>query len=107
VHLPTPTVFQSLTDAERGPRDEKGVLWWRQQLASGRLDPALLFNRLTGPAIRLCPSVADLLLWCQKYDYPYLMSGSGAACFILGHMEAPPNTSAGQTPFVARDAQLL
>jgi 4-diphosphocytidyl-2-C-methyl-D-erythritol kinase len=98
--LPTPAVYRELTDAERGPRPGHGAAWWRERLASMRTigDVApLLHNRLTAPAGRLCPAVVQLLGWLAAKGVPHLMSGSGAACFALGHIDAPAGTRSWRT----------
>jgi 4-diphosphocytidyl-2-C-methyl-D-erythritol kinase len=104
-HLPTPAVFAALTADERGPRAERGAAWWRSQLAC---DPwsAILHNRLTAAAVRLCPAVAGVLAHVQRQGVPCLMSGSGAACFALGQCSAPPDVSVWQTGFIGRAAAL-
>jgi 4-diphosphocytidyl-2-C-methyl-D-erythritol kinase len=97
-HLPTPAVFKALTDAERGPRPAQGAAW----AAQARIE-ALLANRLTAAASRLCPPVAGLLAWLAGQGVPYLMSGSGAACFALGDVAPPPGVTAFVTAFRPRD----
>jgi len=92
VRLPTPQVFKALTDDERGPRQARGAAWAGRQNAT-----ALLHNRLTAAASRLCPQVADLLAWLAQRGVPHLMSGSGAACFALAHIEPPAGVRAWQT----------
>lgn len=103
--LPTPMVFAALTAAERGPRAGRGAAWWRAHLAS---DPwsAILHNRLTGAAVRLCPAVGGVLEYLQRQGVPCLMSGSGAACFALGLCAPPPGVSLWQTSFIGRAAAL-
>jgi 4-diphosphocytidyl-2-C-methyl-D-erythritol kinase len=91
-HLPTPTVFQELTDAERGPRTARGATWAANQPVT-----ALLHNRLTGPARRLCPAAASLLDWLADQGVPHLLSGSGAACFALAHVNPPAGVRAFHT----------
>lgn len=91
-YLPTPSVFKALTDAERGPRVAHGAAWATRQKTED-----LLHNRLTDAAKRLCPAVADLLAWLAQRDVPYLMSGSGAACFALAHIDPPSGVRAWQT----------
>ena len=83
--LPTPSVFKELTAEERGPRVARGADWAINQPLT-----ALLHNRLTGPARRLCPEVVTLLDWLAVQGVPHLLSGSGAACFALAHV-APPH----------------
>lgn len=83
--LPTPNVFRALTEAERGPRPARGSAW-----AEGAALGDLLANRLTGPARRLCPEAAALLDWLGGQGVPFLLSGSGAACFALGRVAQPP-----------------
>jgi 4-diphosphocytidyl-2-C-methyl-D-erythritol kinase len=102
VHLATPGVFQALTDAERGPRSPLGGAIWQSRVAHGEWSAEWLFNRLTAPAMRLCAEVTDLLAWCQTTGYPYLMSGSGAACFVCGHVDPPPSVRAWKTQFIPR-----
>jgi 4-diphosphocytidyl-2-C-methyl-D-erythritol kinase len=91
-HLSTPSVFKTLTAEERGPRAGRGLAWTREQPAA-----ALLHNRLTPAATRLCPPLAELLAWLATQGVPYLMSGSGAACFALAHLAPPPGVRAWQT----------
>jgi 4-diphosphocytidyl-2-C-methyl-D-erythritol kinase len=83
--LPTPQVFKALTEAERGPRPARGA-----DEFAGRAAHALLSNRLTGPARRLCPAVGGLLDHLAGTGLPHLMTGSGAACFVLGELTTPP-----------------
>lgn len=91
-HLPTPQVFKALTDVERGPRQARGAAW------AARQNPTdLLHNRLTAAAGRLCPSVAQLLAWLEQRGVPHLMSGSGAACFALAHIDPPSGVRSWQT----------
>jgi 4-diphosphocytidyl-2-C-methyl-D-erythritol kinase len=97
VTLPTPAVFAALTDDERGPRPPRGGAWFRQALAADGGVVALLHNRLTAPAVRLCPAVGVLLRWLGTRGVPHLMSGSGAACFALGHLDPPPGVRAWRT----------
>ena len=100
VVLPTPTVFKMVTDAERGPRSLRGSTW------AATTPPAdLLHNRLTEAAIRACPAVGDLLAWLATQQVPYLMSGSGAACFALGDLadrQLPPGIRAWVTSTTPR-----
>ena len=90
--LPTPSVFNALTDAERGPRMARGAVWAAHQNST-----SLLHNRLTAAATRLCPPVAELLAWLESRGVPHLMSGSGAACFTLAHVDPPPGVRAWHT----------
>jgi len=99
--LPTPAVFNALTDAERGPRAGRGSEWWRAHLQTHDWS-ALLFNRLTDAAVRLCPSVGAVLVALRQQGVPCLMSGSGAACFALGQTQAMPGVTAWTTGFVSR-----
>jgi len=94
-HLPTPAVFTALTDAERGPRPAQGRIL-AERLATGHIP---LFNRLTGPARRLCPAAAALLDHLATTGLPHLLSGSGASCFVLGEIEPPPGVRAYRTRF--------
>lgn len=100
-HLPTPAVFNALTAEERGPRPGRGVDWWRRHLPVGDWSQ-ILHNRLTAAAVRLCPAVGALLAHLQRQGVPYLMSGSGAACFALGPCEPPPGVTAWWTSFMPR-----
>lgn len=85
----TPAAYGALLDHERGPRAPRGADWWQATIKTQ--SPATwLHNRLTGPARRLCPAVCELLEWLEKRPLPHLMSGSGAACFTLGHLTDPP-----------------
>ncbi len=99
--LPTPAVFAALTDSERGPRPGHAAGWWPQQIISGTWS-SLLFNRLADPATRLCPAVGALLSHLRQCGLPYLMSGSGAACFVLGHCDPPPGVTAWHTSTITR-----
>jgi 4-diphosphocytidyl-2-C-methyl-D-erythritol kinase len=90
--LPTPSVFKELTDAERGPRQARGAQW-----AAAQSVAALLQNRLTEPARRLCPAVVTLLDWLAGQGVPHLLSGSGAACFALAHVSPPAGVRAFHT----------
>lgn len=99
VVLPTPAVFRALSESERGPRPPRGAAWFRQALADDGGFVALLHNRLTAPAVRLCPAVGELLEWLRNQGIPHLMSGSGAACFALAHVDPPPGVRAWRTHF--------
>jgi 4-diphosphocytidyl-2-C-methyl-D-erythritol kinase len=102
--LPTPAVFKALTEDERGPRPGRGAAWWRANLGSGRWT-ALMENRLTAAAVRLCPVVGETLERLHALGLPCLMSGSGAACFALAAVPAaatPVGGSAWETAFVPR-----
>lgn len=106
--LPTPAVFAALTDSERGPRAGRGAAWWRAHLAGGQW-AALMENRLTAAAVRLCPVVGEMLERLRGAGLPCLMSGSGAACFALGPVSAaamPVEGSAWATAFVSRAVAL-
>ena len=103
VHLGTPGVFQALTEEERGPRMGLGGEGWRERLAGGAWEPKWFMNRLSAPAKRLCPEVESLLSWCATTGCPYLMSGSGAACFVLGHVDPPVGVNAWKTSFISRN----
>jgi 4-diphosphocytidyl-2-C-methyl-D-erythritol kinase len=98
--LATPAVFKELSDEERGPRPGRGREWWRARLVGGGWPTDLLFNRLGPPAARLCPELADLLQWLGRQGVPYLMSGSGAACFAFGELAAPPGVATWVTTLV-------
>ena len=91
-YLPTPSVFKELTDAERGPRTPRGAPWAARQKAAN-----LLHNRLTPAASRLCPPLGELLAWLATCGVPHLMSGSGAACFALAHLDPPAGVRAWHT----------
>lgn len=97
----TPAAFSALTPDERGPRHAHDAAWWTQRLQSSGLGE-LLHNRLTGPAIRLCPDVERLLEWLRHQSAPFLMSGSGAACFVLDHRDAPAGVRSWKTWFRPR-----
>ena len=99
VVLPTPAVFRALTDDERGPRPARGGAWFRHAMEADGTLVALLHNRLTAPAVRLCPAVGGLLRWLENQGVPHLMSGSGAACFALGHLDPPAGVRAWRTHF--------
>ncbi len=90
-HCATPAVYQALTDAERGPRPARGPAWFAARLHEPH---TLLHNRLTAPAVRVCPAVGDLLARLAGSGLPHLMTGSGAACFALGSVAAPPGVRA-------------
>jgi 4-diphosphocytidyl-2-C-methyl-D-erythritol kinase len=100
-HLATPQVFAALTGEERGPRAARGADWWRAQMHQPRW-PAVLANRLTAAAVRLCPAVGVVLAALRATGTPSLMSGSGAACFALAHLTPPPQTRWWHTDFVSR-----
>jgi 4-diphosphocytidyl-2-C-methyl-D-erythritol kinase len=96
-HCATPAVYKSLTDAERGPRPARGAGWFASRIA----DPASwLGNRLTTPACRVCPAVGRLLDHLAGLGVPYLMTGSGAACFALAAVDPPPGVRAWRTRLV-------
>ena len=101
--LPTPAVFAALTAEERGPRAGRGAAWWSARLRDGKWPTALLWNRLTDPAVRLCPAVGELLAYLHGLGVPHLMSGSGAACFVVGHIDPPAGVTAWHTTFVTRE----
>ncbi|GDY13559.1 4-diphosphocytidyl-2-C-methyl-D-erythritol kinase [Planctomycetota bacterium] len=96
---PTPAIFAALTDDERGPRPARGADWWRAALASVTVAGfgPLLTNRLTEPAVRCCPAVGKLLEVLHKRGDTVWMTGSGAACVVLGVVEPPPATRAWPT----------
>ncbi|HAT12074.1 MAG TPA: 4-(cytidine 5'-diphospho)-2-C-methyl-D-erythritol kinase [Planctomycetes bacterium] len=86
-HCATPAVYKALTDAERCPRPALGRDWFAARIT----DPtAWLHNRLSAPARRVCPAVGDLLDHLAGCGVPYLMTGSGAACFAFGTVSPPP-----------------
>jgi 4-diphosphocytidyl-2-C-methyl-D-erythritol kinase len=90
-HCATPAVYKALTDAERGPRPALGRAWFAARIA----DPAAwLHNRLSAPACRVCPAVGTLLDHLAGCGVPYLMTGSGAACFALGTINPPSGVRA-------------
>jgi 4-diphosphocytidyl-2-C-methyl-D-erythritol kinase len=101
--LPTPAVFAALTDEERGPRPGRSAVWWKARLNDGAWPASLLGNRLTDPAVRLCPAVGELLAYLHRLGVPHLMSGSGAACFALGYIDPPAGVKAWHTTFVTRE----
>jgi 4-diphosphocytidyl-2-C-methyl-D-erythritol kinase len=93
-HCSTPAVYTALSDAERGPRPARGAAWFAERLA----DPAaLLHNRLSAPARRVCPAVGALLDHLASLGVPHLMTGSGAACFAFATVAQPPGIRAWQT----------
>lgn len=94
----TPAAFGALSATERGPRTGHDAAWWTSRLDRDGV-AAVLHNRLTGPAQRLCPAVGQLLAWLATQGAPYLMSGSGAACFALAHLDPPPGVRAWKTAF--------
>ncbi len=94
VQLPTPAVFRALTADERGPRAARGATWAAALVATPTL---LLHNRLTAAAERCCPAVGELLAWLRTQNVPHLMSGSGAACFVLGDVDPPPGIRVWRT----------
>ncbi|MHC5067225.1 MAG: 4-(cytidine 5'-diphospho)-2-C-methyl-D-erythritol kinase [Planctomycetota bacterium] len=89
VHCSTPAVFQALTDSERGPRTGRGSKHWQQTLVATGLSRAVLHNRLAPAALRRYPQLTTLFDWCDQSGAAWLLSGSGATCFVLGHV-APP-----------------
>lgn len=96
-HCSTPAVFRALDSAERGPRQARGAAW----AATTRVED-LLHNRLVNAAQRVCPAVAELLAWLARQGVPYLMTGSGAVCFALAHLDPPPGVRAWRTHFRSR-----
>jgi 4-diphosphocytidyl-2-C-methyl-D-erythritol kinase len=96
-HLATPAVFRELTDEERGPRDGRGAAWFAGRLAGGA--PAIAANRLTAPARRLCPPLADLLDHLHAHRVPHVMTGSGAACVAFATVVPPLGVTAWPTAF--------
>jgi 4-diphosphocytidyl-2-C-methyl-D-erythritol kinase len=94
--LPTPAVFAALRDDERGPRVAQGAERWGRRLQAEE-PSAWMENRLTGAAVRTCPPVGMLLAWLAERRIPHLMSGSGAACFALAHLDAPSDVRAWRT----------
>jgi 4-diphosphocytidyl-2-C-methyl-D-erythritol kinase len=93
-HCATPAVYRAVTDPERGPRQERGAAWFAQRIA----DPtALLHNRLTPAAVRVCPAVGVLLAHLAGLGVPHLMTGSGAACFAFAEVAPPPGIRAWRT----------
>jgi 4-diphosphocytidyl-2-C-methyl-D-erythritol kinase len=100
-HLPTPAVFKALTDDERGPRAGRGAEWWRAQLQAQDWS-TLMLNRLTGAAVRLCPPVGTVLAALHQHGAPCLMSGSGAACFVIGQAPVLADVTARTTTLVSR-----
>lgn len=97
VSLPTPAVFRAMSDAERGPRSSLGAQGWQQRLAAEADPSGWMSNRLTAAAVRLCPQVGALLEWLGGQGVAHLMSGSGAACFALAHLDPPPGVRAWRT----------
>lgn len=98
---PTPAVFKAMTEAERGPRHPRGPAWFAHRLTTAGIND-LLLNRMTAAAIRVTPAVGDLLTWLEQARIPHLMSGSGSACFALGHLDPLPGISAWRTAFRPR-----
>lgn len=100
--LATPRVFAALDAAERAPRAPRG----RDALATAfRAAPAaLLHNRLEDAACRLAPDTARLLHHWRQRAIPCLMSGSGSACFALGHHPAPPHCRVWHVHSLPRNA---
>jgi 4-diphosphocytidyl-2-C-methyl-D-erythritol kinase len=96
-HLSTPAVFSALTDEERGPRPGHGAAWFAGRLAGGA--PAIAANRLTAPARRLCPDLANLLDQLAGLKVPHLMTGSGAACVAFAAIAPPPGVRAWTAVF--------
>jgi 4-diphosphocytidyl-2-C-methyl-D-erythritol kinase len=87
-HCATPAVYRELTDAERGPRQALGAAWFAAHpLADWP------HNRLTAPACRVCPAVADSLAAVPGA----VMTGSGAASFVMGHPPIPSHLRAWRT----------
>lgn len=93
-HCATPAVYKALGDAERGPRAAQGADWFAARIASPR---TFLHNRLTAPAVRVCPAVGDLLAHLAGLGVPHLMTGSGAACFAFADVAAPPGVRSWRT----------
>lgn len=84
---PTPSVYRALTDAERGPRTATGAAAWRQMLIHNPCPP--LHNRLASAAMRVEPQIGDVMTWLHHQGTPHQVSGSGSACFALGHLQVP------------------
>ncbi len=99
--LPTPAVYRELTAAERGPRDARGADVWTALLATTPI-ATLAHNRLTAPARRLCPPLANLLDWLAANRIPHIMCGSGAACAAFAHIAPPEGIRAWRTSFRPR-----
>ncbi|MBN8525428.1 MAG: hypothetical protein J0M02_08840, partial [Planctomycetes bacterium] len=93
-HCATPAVYKALCDAERGPRAAQGAAWFADRIAAPQ---TILHNRLTAPAVRVCPAVGDLLAHLARLGVPHLMTGSGAACFAFAEVAAPPGVRSWRT----------
>lgn len=100
LHCSTPAVFQALTEAERGPREALGPEVWAQRLAADL--PGCLHNRLAAAAMRAYPDLAAVAERCAASGHPWLVSGSGACCVVLGAIEPWDGVRVVRTAFRAR-----
>ena len=102
VHCSTPKVFQALTEDERGPRQARGASAWADALAADL--PACLHNRLAAAALRAYPELTETMAWCAASGLPWLLSGSGACCLVIGEVtDPPPGVQAVSTRWRRRD----
>ncbi|MDA3959865.1 MAG: 4-(cytidine 5'-diphospho)-2-C-methyl-D-erythritol kinase [Planctomycetota bacterium] len=99
LHCSTPAVFAALSDEERGPRPARGAVAWAEALDD---IPSCLFNRLQAAAARAYPELETVFAACRATGAPWLLSGSGACCFALGHHPAPDGLCAVHTHFRSR-----
>jgi len=97
----TPRVFAALTGDERGPRPERGADHWAGRVTTDL--PGCLHNRLAAAALRAYPALGPLYAHCADSGLPWLLSGSGACCFVLGAIDPPPGVRAVRSAWRSRD----
>ena len=100
LHCATPTVFQALEEAERGPRPALGPAAWGERLAADL--PGCLHNRLAVAAARAYPALGPVMERCAASGHPWVLSGSGACCVVLGAIGAWDGVAVVQTAFRPR-----
>jgi 4-diphosphocytidyl-2-C-methyl-D-erythritol kinase len=100
LHCATPAVFAALRAEERGPRHARGAVAWAADLAADL--PGCLHNRLAAAALRAYPALESLFAHCAASGQPWLLSGSGACCFVLGTIDPPAGVRAIHTRFRSR-----
>lgn len=100
LHCATPAVFAALSEAERGPREAQGADTWAERLAADL--PGCLHNRLTAAAVRAYPDLIPVLEHCAASGHPWVLSGSGACCVVLGTIAAWDGVDVVQTAFRPR-----
>lgn len=96
----TPAVFAALRERERGPRSALGAGAWTRRLATDL--PGCLHNRLAAAARRAYPQLDRVFERCAASGHPWLLSGSGACCVVLGAIEPWPGVAVVTTGFRPR-----